>query len=173
MAATEHAQLVKNDTREFLALATLQLLEKQPLNELSVAKVCQRAGVSRMAFYRNFESLDDILYQYYQPKISAEFTHLQIAKSPSEKMTSQYRFFEAFGDQLLSSQAKGFEFILKRIFIDEIKKFYLPFTTDTYWISFMANGVYEIWHQWLLDDKQRPLSEIHALIQHFNATMPA
>lgn len=46
---------------------------KEKLQALTVFQVCKRTGVSRMAFYRNFKGLEQILYEYCQPKIGAMF----------------------------------------------------------------------------------------------------
>ncbi|WP_143139537.1 TetR/AcrR family transcriptional regulator, partial [Lactococcus lactis] len=80
MAATNYSQTIKNDTKDFITTAILQLLGIQKtfekpknLAQLTVSNVCKRAGVSRMAFYRNFESIDQVIYQYYQPQISQSF----------------------------------------------------------------------------------------------------
>ena len=49
---------------ESLTQALLQLMEKKPLNRINVSELCSRAGVGRVSFYRNFDSLDDILVQH-------------------------------------------------------------------------------------------------------------
>lgn len=61
MAATNHAQAIKQDSKDYLTTALLQLLEKNIYSSITVSQVVRRAGVSRMAFYRNFDSLDDVL----------------------------------------------------------------------------------------------------------------
>ena len=65
MAATNYSQTIKNDTKDFITTVILQLLGIQKTSEkpktlaqLTVSNVCQRAGVSRMAFYRNFDSIN-------------------------------------------------------------------------------------------------------------------
>ncbi len=78
MAATKHAQEIKNDTKDFITTAMLQMLAKEKLQALTVSRVCKRAGVSRMAFYRNFNGLEQILYEYYQPKIAAVFDTIRL-----------------------------------------------------------------------------------------------
>lgn len=58
----------KNEAHEMvvesLAQALLQLMEKKPLNKINVSELCSRAGVGRISFYRNFDSLDEILVQH-------------------------------------------------------------------------------------------------------------
>ncbi len=49
---------------ESLTEALLCLLEKKPLKEINVSMLCEKAGVSRISFYRNYQSMDDILIQH-------------------------------------------------------------------------------------------------------------
>lgn len=47
-----------------LAEALVQLMEKKPFSEISISELCQRAGVSRISFYRNYSRMDEILTDY-------------------------------------------------------------------------------------------------------------
>jgi hypothetical protein len=84
------------------------------------------------------------------------------------KFDSQLKFFNTFGDALLSSIDYEFEPIIQRIFIEEIKKFY---TADShgYWTTFMSAGVYATWRKWLLDGQQKPLKEVMDFLKQFDA----
>lgn len=50
--------------RECIYIALLQLMEQQPYSEITVTDIARRAGVSRMTYYRNYSSKDDILIQH-------------------------------------------------------------------------------------------------------------
>lgn len=164
MAATEHAQAVKKDTKEFITTALLQLLAKEKLANLTVSQVCIRAGVSRMAFYRNFDGLEQILYEYYQPKIAAVFDMLRQNPEDSVKIDTQLKFFNTVGDVLLLSAERGFEPIFMGAFTAEMEKFYAA-DDDEYWTTFMSAGVYAIWRKWLLEKQQKPLEEIMGFLR--------
>lgn len=167
MAATKHAQEIKNDTKDFITTALLQMLAKEKLQALTVSQVCKRAGVSRMAFYRNFDGLEQILYEYYQPKIADVFDTIRLNSQDSAKFNSQFNFFNMFGDALLSSADRGFEPIIQQIFIEEIKKFYAP-DCEGYRTTFMSAGVYAIWRKWLQEGQQKPLKEIMKFLKQFD-----
>ncbi len=168
MAATNHAQAIKKDTKDCITTALLQMLTKEKLSMLTVSQVCKRAGVSRMAFYRNFDGLEEILYEYYQPKIAAVFDTIRQSPEFSVKFDVQLNFFNTFGDDLRSSIDRGFEPIIHQIFVEEIKKFYNA-DSDGYWTTFMSAGVYAIWRKWLLDGQQKPLKEIMDFLKQFDA----
>lgn len=50
--------------REQLTQALIQLLQEKNIEDISISELTQRAQVGRASFYRNYQSLSDILYQY-------------------------------------------------------------------------------------------------------------
>ncbi|HIT89368.1 MAG TPA: TetR/AcrR family transcriptional regulator [Candidatus Merdenecus merdavium] len=48
-------------SKESLALALIYLMEKKDYNDITVTDLAKRAGVSRLTFYRNFETKEQIL----------------------------------------------------------------------------------------------------------------
>ena len=93
------------------------------LAQLTVSNVCQRAGVSRMAFYRNFDSINQVIYQYYQPRISESFEIIRQNVSATIKIENQLKFFEDFKNDLYLSESQGYEPIIRQIYIEEIENF--------------------------------------------------
>jgi AcrR family transcriptional regulator len=126
--------------------------------------VCKKAGVSRMAFYRHYDGLEQILHEYYQPKIAEVFDVIQKETDDFAKFNVQLEFFNAFSDELLLSLEQGFETIIERIFIAEIEKFYTP-KLDEYRIAFISAGVYALWRKWLTNGKTVPLSEVTKILK--------
>ena len=56
-----HSEELNRLVIESLQGALLQLVAKKPYDSITVTELCKKAGVSRMAFYGNFDSKDDIL----------------------------------------------------------------------------------------------------------------
>lgn len=54
---------INNLTKESISLAYYKLLMQK--EEVSIKKICEKAGVSRNAYYRNFQSLDEIIIYYF------------------------------------------------------------------------------------------------------------
>ena len=48
-------------TKSCLQTALIQLLDKKELSNISVSELARRAGVSRTAFYSNYQTVDDVL----------------------------------------------------------------------------------------------------------------
>lgn len=171
MAATNYSQIAKNDTKNFITTATLQLLgirktteKPKRVDQLTISSVCKRAGVSRMAFYRNYDSIDEVIYQYYQPKIAKSFEIIRKDVSAKSKIENQLKFFEEFKTDLFLSEGQGYEPIIRQIYIEEIENFYKD-TNDEYFITFVATGVYAVWRRWLMNGQDKPIEEIHELIR--------
>lgn len=175
MAATDHSQQIKRDSQDYLITALLQQLEDKPLNEITVTEVVKKAGVSRMAFYRNFQTLNDILTVYFKSKIDQEFDIIINQTPQDQKMDALGNFFTDMADSMKSAESGNYEFIIQRIFDDNIKRFYdtvmnwdnFSEIQKKYWIKFMSAGVYAIWKEWLNSGQQETLHDIHTLIADF------
>lgn len=46
---------------EYITEALLLMMKKKPYNDISVTVLCEKAGVTRMSFYRNFNTKEDVL----------------------------------------------------------------------------------------------------------------
>ena len=49
--------------------ALIALMKVKPYNKISVTDITERAGVSRMAYYRNYEEKDDILLNRFREEL--------------------------------------------------------------------------------------------------------
>lgn len=58
----------KQETNEFIkeciTTALLQMLKKQPMENISITELTKKAGVGRVSFYRNFESKEDVIRKH-------------------------------------------------------------------------------------------------------------
>jgi AcrR family transcriptional regulator len=48
-------------TRNYIFEAFYELLSRNNINDINVSEICEKAGVSRMSFYRNFKSKEDLI----------------------------------------------------------------------------------------------------------------
>ncbi|MGG1660952.1 TetR/AcrR family transcriptional regulator [Brevibacillus sp. NRS-1366] len=51
-------------SREWIILALLHLMEKNPYSLISITEITRKAGLARQTFYRNYQDKDDILFDY-------------------------------------------------------------------------------------------------------------
>lgn len=50
--------------KECIVSALLQLIYRKPLSAITISELCQKAGVSRMTFYRNYESKEEVFTKH-------------------------------------------------------------------------------------------------------------
>lgn len=176
MAATEHAQAIRKDTKEWITLALLELLKTKKIAKLTVSEVVKKAGVSRMAFYRNYESLEQVFMAYYEPKFADIFNKIANQISHEQKIADLTHFFHAMTSEIRLAIEAGCTDLLYQVFKSHIARFYdglNPFPDWTgarrnYWIHYMSAGVFEVWITWIKNGQQETLDEISNLIRLFH-----
>ncbi|WP_261810626.1 TetR/AcrR family transcriptional regulator [Levilactobacillus humaensis] len=182
MAATKHAQTIKQDSQDYLATALLALLETHDLTDLTVTQVVKRAGVSRMAFYRNFDTLDAVLTTHFAPIMAVGFADVLAHAPEDQKLAALGTFFTKLGPTLRLAVDRGFEPVFQNLFDDNMQHFYAVTMTwkgatptqQKYWTQFMSAGVYRLWREWLLGGQQESLTTMHDLLAAFQTgTMTA
>ena len=50
--------------KESMFIALMILMEKKSFKKISITELTKKAGVSRMAFYRNYTQMEDIISNY-------------------------------------------------------------------------------------------------------------
>jgi len=68
--------------------ALLKLLKTKNIHEISISELCDTAGLSRLSFYRNYSSKEDILKQY-MTRITSSFLN---ATSANFRTTPRKKF---------------------------------------------------------------------------------
>lgn len=84
---------------ESLTQALLQLMEKKPLAQINVSELCTRAGVGRVSFYRNYDSMEEILVHYL--KKCTDDWWIEFSRKPSDE------FYATFWPELLAEYRKN------------------------------------------------------------------
>ena len=88
---------------ESLTQALLQLMETKPLAQINVSELCTRAGVGRVSFYRNFDSMEQILVLYLR-KATDEWW-VEFSQKPEDE------FYATFWPELLEEYRKNEQLI--------------------------------------------------------------
>ena len=76
--------------KESLTEALFILMRKKPFEEITITEISKLAGVSRISFYRNFDSKEDILVKYLFEKSMDAFSKYQ-AQSTQEKLIAMFK----------------------------------------------------------------------------------
>ena len=94
----------ENLTKDYIFQAFKQLLTKTNYNNISVCDICEKAGVSRMSFYRNFKSKEELTYKGIEKIFDSlkESIHNQ-AKPSTYSITKEiFECFKKYKDLLFS-----------------------------------------------------------------------
>ncbi|MBP3396846.1 MAG: TetR/AcrR family transcriptional regulator [Clostridia bacterium] len=141
--------------KECIVTALVELMKIHDYDSITITDIARKAGVSRMAYYRNYSSKDDILNKYIEEV--GESIHRMIAESHSSSVPYDYFYalFEQLGKYsdlaIVAYRAHLGELILSAL----IKNMFLTFppqvqsVTERYRRFYLAGGFYNVFIEWL------------------------
>ena len=155
---SNNSNLQSKITKESIFSALMILMKHKNLHEISITEVTKRAGVSRMAFYRNYNVIEDIITSFLDELFEEYSRDLSIyeKKDGYESVCLYFAYFRKH-DQLINNLIKANldNLIFERgvaylhSFSKDIvcKKSYPP-TKERYNIEFIAGGFYKVLIEW-------------------------
>ena len=141
--------------KECIVTALVELMKFREYDAITITDIAKKAGVSRMAYYRNYTSKDDILNKYIDEV--GESIHEMIAKSNNSSVPYDYFYalFEQLGKYsdlaIVAYRAHLGELILAAL----IKNMFMTFPpesdspADRYSHYFLAGAFYNVFVEWL------------------------
>lgn len=138
----------------YITEAFLFLLKKKEYKDISITEICNKAGVTRMSFYRNFESKEDILLKKVR-YVTDSFLKESGISYKSDTISSYFiKLFTHMKQQIELCNAinkAGLIHIIKdefdRVFLNTYRQEY-----DEYKSVFIAGGIYNVFLFWLTDN---------------------
>ncbi len=138
---------------EYITDALLMLMKKKDYRTISITEICEKAGVTRMSFYRNFESKEDILNRW----LTAVTDDFLLVSGISYKNDSTKDYFVKLFTHLGTHQTictamykAGLIHLVKdqfdRVFLSIHREEY-----DAYKSYFLAGGIYNVFLLWLIN----------------------
>ena len=79
----------KATTKSLISLALYALMLKTDYDNITVKDICERAGVSRMSFYRYFSKKDDIFIDFCDERFEEFYSDITKKRSASAASTLQ------------------------------------------------------------------------------------
>lgn len=146
--------MVKRDgtVADYITQAFLLLLQKKSFHDIRINELCEKAGVTRMSFYRNFESKEAV-HRKWLRVITDEWldkSGISFKYNDSRKYfvllfrhMGEYRDFCArmYKDGMLHLVKDEFD----RVFLTNYKNDY-----DEYKSYFLSGGIFNIFQRWLM-----------------------
>lgn len=149
----------KNKTKGLISLALYSLLLKKNYEDISVKEICERAGVSRMSFYRYYNKKDDIFVDYCDARFEEFYEEIKDQKDMSFKdlTLEMFKFIKRYARQLSVLQTAHREFMLldqlnsyARYMIVNFRSEYLQEQKNNpVFAHFMAGGLFNVLKYWI------------------------
>lgn len=166
MAKASNAEL-KRFTRECVYEALFQLLETEDYEKITLSAIATRAGVSRNAVYRNFESKDLILKAYVK-----EFADSVAAGLTSENVSSDEQYITYLFTRLCDFRAPArklvslkMEALLLDVFLSMRDRFAVESAYRDYYENCRIGAFFFIYLTWLETGSRESPEELCALVR--------
>lgn len=167
-------QDLKNITKESITQSLLRLMETKEYKDISISSICELAGVSRNAFYRNYPAKDAILRQYMY-----EITDVWRRRLRKVKHLTALQYFTT----LFAETGKHKELVrllhkaqIEYLLIDVIFTFFRNFTLHTsqvhYYQCHFAGSFHAMIVHWIMNEQPETPEELGSLMCKFNHIAP-
>lgn len=143
----------RKDSKDSICLALFMLLKKEKYEDISVKQISERAGVSRMSFYRYFKNKDDV-FIYFSDERFIEFNdiiHEKNLSTISDLLTEFLLFITRFKESIeilirinkYSIMLPQYEKYVAYLWRKFVRPTYsLSNILDKYAVSFVSGGLY-------------------------------
>lgn len=147
---------------ESMYSALMILMRKKDFRAISVTELTRRAGVSRMAFYRNYTDLESVIVRQLEEGFVARSQELLATEGTDARdgIRFCFSFFREQSDLVRNLIDAG----LTSLLMDSCMRFLstvsrtlacdreLPPRLKRHYIEFVAGGIYKILIEWAKDD---------------------
>lgn len=151
-------------TKECIESALILLMKEKRFEDISVTEIVKKAGVSRTAYYRNYESKEDILEHLLTNVIDT--IYLSMKKKDIENNDFEYwpTLFEN-----IKPFAESFKLLIKANFgekiqdsiFQRIKNDYADMSVkEKYTEQFWSGAVYAVIKLWIMNNMEEPPQEM-------------
>lgn len=153
--------------RDCITKALFRLMKKKDYHDISISELAKTAGVSRNSFYRNYQSLDEILRQYLAEQTSAWWSGF-IAEPDRypHVIAEMFQHFLNMKEELGLLYKAG----LSHLFMEHIvlcgKQSLTGEVSNAYQTAFMSGGLWGLTNEWVLRGMKETPEEMEALFLH-------
>ena len=156
-------------TKECIVTALLRLMDVKSYSSITITDITNLAGVSRMAYYRNYNNKDEILINHLveQEKRLIKELHGESAKTVRDMI---YYIAEFFQENVLVIKAvfdAGLGHLLTNMLAERIHN-YFPVVNTTlsgkYAVQFYVSAVLGVFRMWFDNGMKESASEISDIL---------
>ena len=153
-------------TRMCIGEAVVKLLKKMPYDKLRITAVARKAGVSRMTFYKYYETIYDALTDYLNIII---IEYIDACKNNSKNGSFRdsgsilfaLNFFDRYREFFLTLSGHGLHSILIKGINDFMSKYYVKGKNYySYSLYCYAGGLLNVFLKWEEEGCSQPAEEV-------------
>lgn len=169
----ENAKNAANQiAKECLVTALIQLLKEKNLSEITISELASKAGVSRMTYYRNYTTKEDIFIRHLQEIFEAyrqEFYEqdYQTEFFDMPNMLHCFHYFSVYKEFLNTLFASG----MGHLFLTKLSDYILStwyHGSDSieryYTLQAFAGSLYNVYLSWSADNSSLSDEELAGII---------
>ena len=151
-------------SRDYIIESFFILMKNKKMDDISIQEICNKAGVSRVTFYRNFKNKFDIIDGYFSTAIKKFIINLSITTNNNSyeviaKETFNMLFKEKDNFKALINNNLAYLYLDLLNFYFVKDKDHMGFKNDII-AEIYAGALYNISTQWVLDDCKTPIPEM-------------
>ena len=154
-------------TRNCISAALIVLINKdEKIENITITRLCQVAGVSRVAFYRNYHSIDDVLVD----KIEA-FARKLASQVSTDIYNNWLMIFKEVENDRKNIEVLirlGYEHKIFDVFMSMVPKNEENRTVQTIWLSLF----YSLVVKWIKDKKPRKAEDAARIAYKYTKNIP-
>lgn len=159
----------KRLAKDYITDALLQLLKKHNFEDITVTDITNKAGVTRVTFYRNFNSKEEIIKKHLD-NITDEFIKSSnILYNPNDFKNYIIKLFTHLENNkdigILLYKANIFYFLE-----DEFNKIFFTKATnkvEEYHYAFISGGLYNTYYYWIKHNCKETPQELSEMFNNF------
>lgn len=158
--------------RECMVSALMQLLETKPLSAISITELTDRAGVSRMTYYRNYKSKDEIFVTYLEDIMDSYRNDVENWEDKGnyndyKNMLHCFRYFNEHKDFIKCLFTCGMGNILLEALTSYMMETYYKGRKDItlyYTLQAFSGSLFNLYIAWILRDTQESAETMASVI---------
>ncbi len=162
-------------SKNALSQSLLKLLIYKPFSDISISDITSRAGLSRQAFYTNFERREDILLYMLRGLFERYGDVLNESARVPENLLADYFIYWGGNREflkLLFRRELGylFEDCNRRFFVENTDTLDSVFRADRWQLPYIKAGIagiaYEFVYMWLTEERGLPVEVLNDMTRN-------